>query len=266
MYLYFSAPGIDHGTEDLRHILAVPREGHLLAMRFVGDLLQRFAADEVVVELHERPVAQLIGRHVVVFDVRRTEAAGQSAGAFVARCRQPFAICLHLVARVDGRQRRRNPARFQRVRGISSGADRTRPNSLPASTNGLLHRVAFLIRPENFQTRSARHTVPQRADFPSPDLDLVHGEELDFRNRAAVQLLDHLLRVRSLNLVPIGDAVHGLAHRARGRAVVLHDLHVVPARLAHGTGSSWRTARVRRTPACSAPDGTGFRRRSREPS
>ena len=53
-------------------------------MRTVGDLLQRLSADEVVIELHERPIAQLVRRQVVVFDVIRIEATGQTAGPFIA--------------------------------------------------------------------------------------------------------------------------------------------------------------------------------------
>ncbi len=42
---------------------------------FPGDLLERLAPDEVVVELDERTVAELVGRRVVVLDLVGDEAA-----------------------------------------------------------------------------------------------------------------------------------------------------------------------------------------------
>ena len=52
-----------------------------------------------------------------------------------------------------------------------------------------------------------------------------------FGNRSAVQFLDHLLGVRSLNLVAVRIANHRLAHRAGGRAVVVDRRHIVSAGL-----------------------------------
>src|SRR5215470_4973620 len=103
-------------SDDVEKIFAVPRERDLLAMRLLRDLLERLAADELVVELNERPVADLVRRDVVVLDVLRDVAAGETAGGFVAPRGQPFAVRLHALVRVDGRQRRRNPARLERVR------------------------------------------------------------------------------------------------------------------------------------------------------
>src|SRR5690606_37055577 len=111
--------------EGLRDVLAVPGERDLAARRLLGHLLERLAADEVVVELHERAVADLVRRDVVVLDVVRGEAAGETARRLVARGRQPLAVGLHALVRVDGRQRRGNPARLERVRGISARADLT---------------------------------------------------------------------------------------------------------------------------------------------
>ena len=48
-------------------------------MRLACDLLQRFAADEVVVELDERAVAELVRRQVVILDIVRDEAAADRA-------------------------------------------------------------------------------------------------------------------------------------------------------------------------------------------
>ena len=91
---------------------------------WLGRLLERLAADEVVVELHERAVAELVRRDVVVLDVVGDEAAADGAGGLVAVRRQPLAILLHLLAGVDRRQRRGNPARFERVGGIGARTDR----------------------------------------------------------------------------------------------------------------------------------------------
>ena len=41
------------------HVVGVERQRHLLAMRSLGALLQRLAADEVVIKLDDRPVAEV---------------------------------------------------------------------------------------------------------------------------------------------------------------------------------------------------------------
>src|SRR5882724_3242968 len=88
---------------DLRKILAIPGEGHLLPLRLPGDLLQRLASDEIMVELDERTVPQLVRRHVIVFDVVRHEAAADRPRALISARRQPLAILLHLLPRVHSR-------------------------------------------------------------------------------------------------------------------------------------------------------------------
>ena len=104
-------------------VLAVPLEGHLAAVRLALHRLQRFAPDEVVVELDERAVAHLVRSDVVVLDVVRDEAAADRGGALVAVGRQPLAIGLHLVAGVDAGQRRRDPARLEGVGRVRARAD-----------------------------------------------------------------------------------------------------------------------------------------------
>ena len=101
---------------------------------------QGISADEIVIELHKPAVTELVRCGVVVFDVRRVEASGQTAGAFVARGRQPFAISFLSGARVDGRQWRRNPSRFERVRRIRAAADLTEIEIFPGE--GLASRTA----------------------------------------------------------------------------------------------------------------------------
>ena len=76
--------GKRHRGEDLRDVLVIPGERHLLALRVGLDLLERVAADEVVVELHELAVAELPRVQVVVLDVVRDEAPGERVVGLVA--------------------------------------------------------------------------------------------------------------------------------------------------------------------------------------
>jgi hypothetical protein len=86
-------------------IVAVPEERDLLARRIGRHLLERGAADEIVIELHERAVAQIVRREVVVGDALGIEAAAQRGHGFVARALQPLPIALHRLAGVDGGER-----------------------------------------------------------------------------------------------------------------------------------------------------------------
>ena len=97
--------------------------------------------------------------------------------------------------------------------------------------NGVLHFVAFAVGAPNLEARRAGHAVAQRAHLTASDVDVAHVEELDVRHRAAVQLFNDGLRVGALDLVAVVLAHHWLAHRARGRTVVLDDLDVEAPRL-----------------------------------
>ena len=131
-------------------VVGVPGERDLAAMRLAGDLLERFAADEVVVELDERAVADLVRRHVVVLDVVRDEAAADRAGGLVARspaatrgtssssrrCRRRAAARESSPTRACWSRRRasrpasaRTPCRPRRSRRGSPRAPRTGPRS-----------------------------------------------------------------------------------------------------------------------------------------
>src|SRR5262245_51124522 len=86
--------------------------------------LERLAPDELVVELDVAAVAEIPGREVEVLDRGGVEASADGGHAFVPRRREPLAIGLQARARVDGRERRRNPAGLDRVGRVraSSGA------------------------------------------------------------------------------------------------------------------------------------------------
>ena len=184
-----------------------------------------------MVELHERAVADVVRRNVVVLDVLRQVAATQRAGSLIARGWQPLAEGLHLLARVHCRQRRGNPARFQRVGGIGARTDLMQAVVLAHFEDGVLHFIAFAVGAPNLEARCAGHAVAQCAYLPAGDVDVAHVEELDVRHRAAIQFFDDGLRVRALNLVAVVLAYHRLAHGARGRTVVFDDLDVEAAGL-----------------------------------
>ena len=66
---------VKHRRDDLQNVLFVPGESDFLAMLLLGLTLDGFFADVIVVEFHERAVAESIRRHVVIFDIVRVEAA-----------------------------------------------------------------------------------------------------------------------------------------------------------------------------------------------
>src|SRR5688572_14040684 len=144
----------------LRHVVPMPGEGHLLAMRLVCDLLQRFATDEVVVELDERAVAELVRREVIVLDIVRDEAAADRASGFVARRRQPFAVLLHLLAGVNRGQRRGNPTRLERVAGVGASADLNQAEIPARLQDRLADLVALCVGAPDLEARRAGHAMP----------------------------------------------------------------------------------------------------------
>src|SRR5262249_12756573 len=88
---------------------------------------------------------------------------------------------------------------------------------------------ALFVRAPDLETRRAGHAVTQRAHFAARDIDRVHVEELDLGYRTAVQLLDYVLRVRSLNLIAIVPPRHRTAAGDRRRAFVARRLDVESA-------------------------------------
>ena len=197
-----------------------------------GHRLERRAPDEVVVELHERPVAEVVRREVVVGDVVGVVAPAERAGALVALRGQPLAVRLHVVAGEDRRQRARDPARLERVRRVDARADVDEAELGAGLEDRGLDLGAVVPRAEDLAARDARHAVVQRAHLAAGDRDPVHVEEPDLGQRPAVELLEHLERVRALDLVAVdlavvrvdGRALVALAGRvvAAGLAVVLH--------------------------------------------
>ena len=215
----------------LADVRIVPRERHLLAVALALHRLQGFLADEVVVVLGEAGVTELVRRGVVVLDIVRHEAAAEGGIGFVARARQPLAIGLHLVAGIDRRHRRGDPARLQRVGRVGARADLHHAEVLAGFEDRGADLFAFRVGAPHFEARRAGHAVAQRAHLAAGDRDVAHMEELDVRERAAVELLDHVLRVRALDLVAVELADDRLAHRARRRAVVVFGRDIVAAGL-----------------------------------
>ena len=66
--------------------------------------------------------------------------------------------------------------------------------------------LAFFVGSPDFQSGSARHSVPQRSDLASGDIDDIHVEKFDFRKRHSVQFLENLRSIGTLNLVTVTSA------------------------------------------------------------
>ena len=149
----------EHRPDRLRHVVVVERERHLLPMLAVGHPLERVTSDEVVVELDVAPVAEIPGREVVVLDPVGDEAPADGRTSLVAGRRQPLAVRLQAVARVHGRQRRRDPARLERVRRIRTSADLPEPELLACGEDRLAHRLLVVPGAEQLPAGLAGHPV-----------------------------------------------------------------------------------------------------------
>src|SRR6266853_2499523 len=172
------------------------------------------------------------------------QTAAERTRTLITRRRQPLPVGLHLFAGVDRGQGRRDPPRFKRVGRVRAVADLTKTKVLAGLNNRGAYLFAFGVRPPNLEARRAGHAVAQRANLTSRDVDDVHAEKLDVRKRPTVELFDHLLRVRPLNLVAVKVAHDGLPGWDRGRSVVLSRRHVISA----GLGMELNPARRRRAP------------------
>ena len=217
---------------DLGAVLAVPRKGDLLAMRFLRYLLQCLAPDEIMIELDERAVAQFIRSHIVVFDILGDEASADRPRTLVAAGGQPLAVFPHLLAGVNSRQRRWNPSGLQCIAGVGARSHRHQIEFAPSFEYRVAYFIALGVGAPHFQPGRARHAVPQGAYLSTLDVDRVHGEEFDVGNRAAVELLQHFGGIRPLDLVAIVAPRNRLAARMRGRAIVADHVHLEAAGLA----------------------------------
>src|SRR5262249_36019326 len=157
-------------------------------------------------------------------DVVRHEAAAEGTVRFVARDREPLPIGLQLVAGVDRGQRRRNPAGLQGVGWIRAAADLAQAEVFARFDDRRANLFTFLVRPPDVEAGRAGHAVAQSADSAARDFDPVHVEELDVGDRSAIELFDHVLRVRTLNLVTVVIADHRLAAGDRRGAFVTRAL------------------------------------------
>ena len=182
-------------------VVAVPGERDLLPRRVGGHLLERLAADEVVVELDERPVAELVRRQVVVLDV-----VGVVSCRRASRCpRSPFAgshsryAFMSSPVKIAGSGHGIQPDSSVLVAYTREPTCR-RPNSSPASTIAALTSSPSSHGPKSSSPGTPGHAVVQRAHLAAGDRDLAHVEELDLGQRAAGDLLQHLERGRALDL------------------------------------------------------------------
>src|SRR5690606_28538389 len=124
-----------------------------------------------------------------------------------------------------------NPARLERVRRVRAAADETQVHADVAG--GLLDRrldvVLVGVRAPDLETGRARHAVTQRLHAPRADVDPVDVEELDVWDLRAVDLIEDLVRVRTLDLEAIVRAVDRLAVRPAFRARIVGEPDVVIA-------------------------------------
>ena len=141
--------------------------------------------------------------------------------------REPLPVRLHLLAGVHGRQRRRDPARLQRVGRVGAAADQVQAEFLARLEDRVANQIVLGIRSEQLVPGLASHAVPQGAHSLAGDGDVAHVEELELRRLAADHLLQHLHRVRALKLEAIRLAVERVGPRRR--TLVERDLHVVAA-------------------------------------
>src|SRR5690606_21773649 len=137
----------------------------------------------------------------------------------------------HAFTAVDAGQRRRNPAGLQRVRRVRAAADEAQVDADVA--RGLCDRrldvVLVGVRTPELEAGHTSHAVPQRPHAPGTDVDPVDMEELDVGDGAAVDLLEDLVRFRTLDLEAVMRAVDRLAVRAAVGAGIVREPYLVRA-------------------------------------
>src|SRR5919106_2321424 len=212
-----------HRADD---VVGVPAERHLMPGRL--HLPERVPADEVMVELHKRPVAEIPRGQVVVLDVVGHEAASERACCLVPIGGKPLAVRLHLLAREDGGERGRDPAGLERVRCVGARSDLPQPEVATSLDDRAADLLALLPRAEELHPLRTRHPVVKRPHLSARDRELAQAEEPDLRERPAGCLLEDVQRRWALHLEAIQLAATG---RIDGCPLVAVDADVVAARL-----------------------------------
>src|SRR3954452_325976 len=226
-------PGVPHrSAEELGEVVGVPLQGDLAALRVLVHGLEGVTADEVVVELDERAVPEVPRVGVVVLDVVGHEAAGDGVGRLVAVRPQPLPVGTHLLAGVDGRQRRGDPPGLEGVGRVCPRADGLQAELPAGLEDGVADAVVALVGAQDLPPRRPGQAFPQRADGVPADVHGAHPEELQLLQLAAVELLDDRPGVGALDLEAPQVAGDGLAVRPRGRPGIVADLDVVAPGLA----------------------------------
>ncbi len=182
-----------------------------------------------MVELDERPVAELPGRQVVVLDVLGHERPGERSGRLVRVRRQPVTVRLLLGAGVDRGKRGRNPARLERVRRVSPRTDGQEAELGASLDDQVADLVVVGVGAPDLQAGGAGHAVTQSTHVHAADLHLRHVEEAELLERSAVEFFDHGPGVRALDLEAVVLARDGVTVRARVRAAVDLDVQVLVA-------------------------------------
>src|SRR5882724_9266043 len=103
------AAPVQRRPHDIHHIIFVPDEGDLLALRVFNLFRERLAADEILAEIDKRTVTGFDRVYEIVHDVVRIQAAAQGAHHLNVHRGHPLAIRLHLFAVIDRRAGARQP-------------------------------------------------------------------------------------------------------------------------------------------------------------
>ena len=163
MYFDTPRPLANSVPSALRNVLAVPSERDLLALRLLRELLECLAADELVIELHERAVAQVERREVVVLDVVRARSCRRATPSPRSCCRRATrgtaSSSRPCTRRAAARESSRTPA-------CSSDTRARRPcgcrSSSPASIERVAHGVAVVPTGPN-SSQPGWPTMPWRS-------------------------------------------------------------------------------------------------------
>src|SRR5690606_36438384 len=126
-------------------------------------------------------VTDIPWREEIAFNAVRNVGAADGAHGAIALVARPLAESLGAFASEETGNRRRDPARLQRVRRVSAATDQTQAMGLAGCDK--LGVDDFIIVPRAIQlvARLTGHAVTQRADGLAVDHDVRHVEELERR-------------------------------------------------------------------------------------